>query len=335
MSDLKTRTKEIVEEGKAQRGNFEPEGVPLRAYEYWLKGSNSKRAGRVRAGLERENFCHFWRVVMFWAPFMAFRRGAMKVIDSKFFQIPAMGVAGLIAAAFLIATGSVMLVAGAFAIVAYALGGIFAGVIGGLDGFRKENSKEIDYAHVAVASVTAPVALPLFAVTRGFKIWPRRWNQPALTVLGILGAVAAVAGVVFCLVVGTMDVGWWFVPAILGGCAALLTVFVGLAALGDFIKGRRALARRKREAESERRYEETRKAIMDGTYVPPTEKKKTPPPAWALAIGRFFSGVGDFIVLYSQVVRVNKWKICPLVEVPSAKSVQANAEAEDAYYMAY
>ena len=33
---------------------------------------------------------------------------------------------------------------------------------------------------------------------------------------------------------------------------------------------------------------------------------------------KFFAGLGDFFVLAANVVRVKKWKICPLVEVPRA-----------------
>src|SRR4051812_11756485 len=87
MSNLRTRASEIKAAGEAERGNFEPTGAPKRLYQYWLSHSTTSRADKVRTGLQRENFCHFWRVVAIWAPLMFLRRGVVKAAENRFVQI--------------------------------------------------------------------------------------------------------------------------------------------------------------------------------------------------------------------------------------------------------
>lgn len=63
MTRLRERAREIKEAGEAERGNRTPSstGWPMKFYRYWLEESNNLPP-------ERENFCHYYRVVLFWAP---------------------------------------------------------------------------------------------------------------------------------------------------------------------------------------------------------------------------------------------------------------------------
>ena len=58
------KSEQILKDGAAIRQTFtpEPNSAPTRAYKYWVESSQH--------GLypENENFCHFWRVVLIWAP---------------------------------------------------------------------------------------------------------------------------------------------------------------------------------------------------------------------------------------------------------------------------
>ena len=87
MSNFRTKARDIKQAAEAERGNFQPTGAPLRLYNYWLERTNSKRGIAVRLGVSRENFCHFWRVVAIWAPFMWFRQKADKVVTHPVFII--------------------------------------------------------------------------------------------------------------------------------------------------------------------------------------------------------------------------------------------------------
>lgn len=57
-----TRTQRILEWGEHRRGVWRPEegSLTLRAYRWWAKSSGKAPA--------QENFCHFWRVALIWAP---------------------------------------------------------------------------------------------------------------------------------------------------------------------------------------------------------------------------------------------------------------------------
>jgi len=57
---------EILAKGEAQRGQFDPEpgSAPVRMYQYWVE--NSWVHGQPAPA--RENFCHYWRIVLIWGP---------------------------------------------------------------------------------------------------------------------------------------------------------------------------------------------------------------------------------------------------------------------------
>lgn len=71
MSKFRERTAAIVEQGGSERKSFQPKGAPAKVYNYWLNNSEGSKAGKIRRGERRENFCHWFWVVVFFAPMLA------------------------------------------------------------------------------------------------------------------------------------------------------------------------------------------------------------------------------------------------------------------------
>lgn len=63
---FKEKANEIYKDGVARRGHFspDPDSAHLKAYLWWIENS---QAGEKPA---RENFCHYWRVVLIWTPLL-------------------------------------------------------------------------------------------------------------------------------------------------------------------------------------------------------------------------------------------------------------------------
>lgn len=64
MSKLQEARKKRREKGEARRATFHPEptGKPTQVYHWWASNGGNAPA--------RENFCHYWRVIVFWAPLL-------------------------------------------------------------------------------------------------------------------------------------------------------------------------------------------------------------------------------------------------------------------------
>jgi len=91
---------------------------------------------------------------------------------------------------------------------------------------------------------------------------------------------------------------------IIGGAATLTGLVLLVSWIVDHFEAKKDLAR---EALREAWYNNE---ISDDEYFG-VKKKREPG-----KISKFFHGIGDFLVLIAQVVRVKKWKICPFVEIP-------------------
>jgi uncharacterized membrane protein len=101
---------------------------------------------------------------------------------------------------------------------------------------------------------------------------------------------------------------WKMTLIVIGAVALALVIFVGLCMLASH------LAEQHDKVKDARR-EALRQAwynleITDDEYFG-RRTKKAPG-----VVKRFLSGVVDFLVLLAQIIRVKKWKICPLVEIP-------------------
>jgi hypothetical protein len=241
---IKDKSEKVLDEGMAKRATFQPpvDSAPLRAYQYWLKSSGREPF--------RENFCHFWRVVVIWAPLHFI--GNTVVIP--FFTSRPMR----------------------------ALGRGIAWV------FTKPTKawKSLDYD--TQKKVEKTVAKALIGVLIAL-------------LLTLLVAMAVSVGI-FNFLLGL---------TILVGIGATIVAFVALAE--HLTRNSRA----KREAERQRilglPYDEWRVAM--GLEKKPREPKWYDGPV--AKVKAFFSAIGDYLVLFGNVVRVNKWKICPLVEIPN------------------
>lgn len=68
MSHVGRKTEAVLEKGKQARETWSPRlgSTPLRHYLWWRQ-----QTGKVRP---QENFCHFWRVVLIWAPLLRLRK---------------------------------------------------------------------------------------------------------------------------------------------------------------------------------------------------------------------------------------------------------------------
>jgi MFS family permease len=75
MMNLREKAREIKAEGETTRGDYTPSGTPKKMYDYWLRHTKNPPEGR-------ENFCHYGRVVLFWAPLMFVRNKVSDFVDS-------------------------------------------------------------------------------------------------------------------------------------------------------------------------------------------------------------------------------------------------------------
>lgn len=295
MSSLREKASEIKSAAEAERGNFEPTGVPLRLYKYWLGESNSKRARSIRAGGMKENFCHFWRVVALWAPLMWLRRKIEAVVTSPVFSVLALTglVVGIVALGITFAEfGKILLF-----IIALAVGITLAafGIISGMSmAMTEEKAERADLPPHRVARFGI-VAIPFFLMGYGLE----KMDQHDLegVVLGVFSALLVLGLLTFMV----MTEGWLFmlgfVGTILGiavGAVLLLVIFAGI---GNFISAKRRVLRN-RTAEAE--------------YFSSSEESETSEPGRA---SKFFTGFGDLLILVGQVLRTKKWKICPTVDI--------------------
>lgn len=125
MSNFRERTAEIVEQGKAERKSFAPKGAPMRVYNWWLANSDSVAASRISTGTRRENFCHWFWVVVLFAP--ALKVGKWLDRNAWVFAIPVVGIAITLVWALIdsFGIGSFLLgILGAVVIAAVLTGGI-------------------------------------------------------------------------------------------------------------------------------------------------------------------------------------------------------------------
>jgi hypothetical protein len=92
MSNWQTKAQAVREQGSIERRDWSPRGDSLswRIYTYWLGGGGDP--------LARENFCHYWRVVLFWSPLSRL----LKPLKSRNF-LPRLGLVVLLAVVTLLA----------------------------------------------------------------------------------------------------------------------------------------------------------------------------------------------------------------------------------------
>jgi hypothetical protein len=286
---LRDKADEIKAAGERARGNWKPQGAPLRAYQNWV----FDRQSRGKPVPERENFCHYWRVVAIWYPLCRIRNKIEDIVESDlFFPI----FVGLVTLGIVIGlvTGSILsrtfLNGLIFCLVAFYL--LIGAVIGAAIPSECGTFKE-DWPWLLGF---APSALPSFGITKGLQSLSRRTRERIG--LGLAGTL--VAGFVGMLLVEAFfAIGFWLF-AIIGLIALIVALgFVLVPKLVDWISYKR---------------EKAAAAYEDWLDANPPAFR-TSEPREPGRISRFFTAVADFFILAAQVVRVNKWKICPIVEI--------------------
>lgn len=276
MSKFRNKAAEIKAAGEAQRGNFEPTGAPKRLYDYWLAESDSKKAEAIRKGTRKENFCHFWRVVAIWAPLQFLKNKAVGAVEHKAFMPM------FIALVVLIAIVTPVILGGweAVFLLLAAIAAVFA-LLGAGAGLAALSEKYPRQATVVGKWTGIALAAALFVAALVWFISLSGWAGVTLLTIG----------------------------AVIGGL-----VYMNVERISDYIHYRRA---KREKAEDARRAErdKAREAFLNGTGPNPYEIKVRKPSALERKVRAFFKGIGDFIIMIAQIVRVNKWKICPIVEV--------------------
>lgn len=309
MSNLREKAREIHEAGVAERGTFTADGAPLRMYKYWLRHSHSSRAFDVQHSGKKENFCHFWRVVAFWGPLMFLKQFFTTHVEKKLIVAILILLAISLVFGGTLAWDSMRVVVfwflGTAAAISVGLVGILSGVSMTMTDERIEDVGLIPrkYAKFGV------IALPFFALGYGITKLSD-WEHFDDLVVWTIGTLVAVA-VIGLFTLAIVESGFWVTLAYLGGLILAFIAFIalgaGLSMLGEFIKGKRAVAQRNARKRRDAYYAE------HGVFPEDVEREPG-------AIAKFFTGIADFCVLLAQVVRTKKWKICPTVEIDTAKA---------------
>jgi hypothetical protein len=314
---MKDRAKAIREHGAAERGNYEPKqgSLQLRLYNFWL----SKQSAPPKV----ENFCHYWRVVLIWAPMWGVRTFVEKHLFNRY------GAIGAVAAMLLILTlvGGTAFLGGLLIAVGmlYAVLSIVAGLIMCAE-HEQVIPKDNLYHEIGRYRLLLPVSLLMYAGYRGIY---SLWNKMSFSVRAAIkhyslrALIAAVALAVLYLF------AWLFFAhtqtglIILAAVVAIVILGFGISFASDYFKLKEA---ERREALALERAKEREKLLAqfndpnfdwDAYWAAKGAPEPAVKPTKSRALTKFITAIGDFINLAFQAVRVKKWKICPIVQIPT------------------
>lgn len=302
MSKWREIASEVKAEGEARRGNFSPEpgSWPDRSYRYWRDAQWDPP--------QRENFCHFWRVAVIWSPVLRVRRffrRNQEWIVGGLIGLAVVGILGTLAWVIISDDNTMMTlgwIGAVIAVMLYVLMGISMGV------YMADPEEEMDGFQKTLAVLSAPVSVLVYGFVRFVDGAPGRWlaRHGLQIVMGLLlGGLALFLGfVAYDLISSNGAAGVFYVGFIV---AFLFTVAWVARNGGDWVAGWRA---RKERIEAER-YEKWLAEFENENDTPQVESVPRKP-TW---VGRKVRAAGDLLILIGQVVRVNKWKICPYVTI--------------------
>lgn len=297
MSRFARKSDEVVQQGALARGEFNPTGVPLKMYKYWERVTRSKIP-------QTENFCHFWRVVVLWAPLNFLGQQALGLFSKSATWYL---VASLYALAFLVLSFTASAAFSAFLVIPYMLLGLITGTLAAKEGWPERDPN--DQGLRLATWLALPVSGLLYGVS---KIGAFVGRHPRIeTALGIVAvslmaiSVTSIVGVL--LFAGFSSLGLEFILWLIGAAVLIAVGALTLAYVFSVIDAR---IDAKRRLQDERREKWFNNELTDDEYF--GRKPKREPGKIAL----FFKGVGEFIGLAWNIVRVKKWKICPIVNVP-------------------
>lgn len=188
----------------------------------------------------------------------------------------------------------------AFVVIGLVIGSVVSG------GFAK-------FLGLFLLSVTAAMMLVVVCVGIVFFV-EKHWRSSWTRAVGKIAPYLAV-GTGVCLLIGlivflVVSRGWLSLLLAIGFLAGVIAIAFaiafGLSQLTEYIAGRRSL---KHTAERNARYD------YFNEYGRYPEAEPTQPNTLVVYLTGFFSGLADFLILITQIVRVKKWKICPMVEI--------------------
>lgn len=317
---FKDKAREIKAHGEATRGNYNPaaNSLPVRLYKRWAEIRPSKAP-------ERENFCHYWRVVLIWAPLWIVGNALDNFAEKHLFNKR-----GVIAGIALL-TLFVLVVGGRTAIEAilgigsalYLIASLIIGVVAG-NVYDKPDWSESDWKFVYWFF---PSFVPFFIVKTVRKVWHNRTYEQQQTFskwgMRVLMVIAGLA--IASLLVAFAIADFLVFLGVLGGALGIVALVYGVSFVSDYFK-----MKRKQEEDAKRKAREdflasltteqyiaqlnaeieAELAIIEGRAKRKAEKGPG-------RVEKFFTTIGDFFNLIFQAVRVNKWKICPIVEIPT------------------
>ncbi len=297
MGKLKDKAREIRDEGAESRKNFTPEEdtAPLRMYQYWLDNS-------LVTPPKTENFCHYWRVVLIWGPLTWLR----VALTSKTGAV-------LIVAAWLAGAAALIVLADSHVVTAMTTLGapyIAGGIILGVMWFTDEAGPLAKRLSILFAPVVLLFLAVAYAVRAIFRSRPLKLlSKHADTVIPAFFIGIAALLLIFLVVATVIEEGWIALFIGIGMIGALIVAVGVVLFIIEYFASKRAKVKKARRAEFDRLPPEERIEILTKSREPSR-------------IRLFFQGVGDFIVLIAQAVRVNKWKICPIVIIPTSTRKQ-------------
>lgn len=301
MSKWRDIAQEVKAEGEARRGNFSPEpgSWPDRSYRYWRDAQFDPP--------KRENFCHFWRVAVLWSPMLRFRRWWNRhedVITITFFSLLGAVIFGLIGWGIVSEqnTGEILAFIGIGVVgFLYVLAGIGGGVMMG------DPDADIGFSERALFIATLPISVPVYGLARFFNGAPGKWmNKHGLQILmgmAMLGVSLALGSLCYGII-SSKGLAGVFIVGLIG--AVLFSAAWVIRNAGDWVAGWRARQDRIEEERLEKLYAEWGTISPDLPAAEPKER------TW---VGKKMRAAGDLLILVGQVVRVNKWKICPYVTI--------------------
>jgi MFS family permease len=308
MSRFRKKAEDVYAQGALERGEFQPTGAPLKVYQYWHS--------RTKNAPANENFCHFWRVVAFWAPLMKIRSGLSRMAEKPLTWLFVF----LAYAAGMIALG--VFVSWFIPTIVLFTPMLAVGLALGEEASKRNKSLgDIEGGMKIPFWVTAPASLPSYYGNRYAKNVSDReaevWAWIGLGTFALL-LLTLIGGLITA---GAMDIGWAVLYYVFGIPLGLAALVLGLGFIGSGIESVLSKRRAKRKAKKDAHNAKVREQYDaylrgDSEFNPFAIKKHVPGPREQKIID-FFKGAGEFLSLAWNIVRVNKWKICPIVKIES------------------
>jgi hypothetical protein len=249
LSRIKEKTREVVREGEDRRASFTAQGMPLRIYGWWHR--------RTKRQVAKENFCHYCRVIVIWAPLMFIRMMLARVFsDRQFWICMSLAVAAILIGIGITFPAGIGVVLAGVAATILAICGLFLGYA--LAHYVKDKRefddvpKVLKIGAVVLMVLTFPAVITSFIVSailialasrRAKRVY--RWITDTRFIKGRISPLGLLLSLgTGCVIVLSIAGGWWAIPLSIAGFAAVIFVIRWSAEkFGYYLKGRREIRR--------------------------------------------------------------------------------------------